>query len=100
WINERIASASKATDKKWLEGFIRLSRSGNYFDLSEEIKKITVPTLLICADEDIVTPKSEMKKMAEKIPHSSLVVLHKTGHAAFYEKANLWIKKVESFLSY
>ncbi len=100
WINERIANASKATDKKWLEGFIRLSRSGNYFDLSEEIKKITVPTLLICADEDIVTPKSEMKKMAEKIPHSSLVVLHKTGHAAFYEKANLWIEKVESFLSY
>jgi len=99
WINGRIENASKVTDKKWLEGFIRLSRSGSYFDLSEEIKKITVPTLLMCADEDIVTPKSEMKKMAKKIPRSSLVILHKTGHAAFYEKADLWIKQVETFLS-
>ncbi len=98
WIEERIKNASKVTNKNWLDGFTRLSRSGAYFDLSEKIKEIDVSTLLICADEDMVTPKNEMKKMAKKIKNSSLVTLHKTGHAAFYEKADLWCEIVESFI--
>lgn len=99
WIEERINNAAKVTNKDWLEGFARLSRSGAYFDLSNKIEKINVPTLLIGANEDIVTPKYEMKKMAEQIPNSSFVLIRKAGHAAFYEKADLWIDVVKGFLS-
>ncbi|HEU24995.1 MAG: alpha/beta hydrolase [Mesoaciditoga sp.] len=99
WIEERIKNASKNTDKEWLNGFIRLSRSGSYFDLSEEIKKIKAPTLLICADEDMITPKDTMEEMAKKICNSSFVKMQKTGHAAFYEKADLWCDNVEEFLA-
>ncbi len=98
WIEERIRNASKITDKNWLDGFVRLSRSGAYFDLSEKISKINMPTLLICADEDMITPKSAMKKMSEKMVKSSLIILRKTGHAAFYEKADLWCEKIQNFI--
>jgi|YelNatPaOPRAMG01_1025707.scaffolds.fasta_scaffold12275_2 3-oxoadipate enol-lactonase len=98
WIENRLKNASKVTDEEWLNSFIRLSRSGAYFDLSDEIGKINLSTLLICADEDMVTPKDAMNEMARKIRNSSLIKMRETGHAAFYEKEDLWCENVENFL--
>lgn len=98
WINSRIEGFKKAIDADWLDAFVRLSKSGSGFDLSEEVRKISAPTLLICAEEDFVTPKRTMEAMHEKIENSRLVSIPMAGHAAFLEKQDLFCDIVRGFL--
>lgn len=98
WISSRIRSFLSVITDEWLDAFVRLSRSGAYFDLSDEICKISIPTLLICAEEDIITPKERMEKMHEKIKNSQIVSIPKAGHAAFLEKVDLFCDIVKGFL--
>ncbi len=47
--------------------------------------QISVPTLVLVGEEDVITPPDEVKVMAGAIPNSRLVVIPKAGHLAPYE---------------
>lgn len=98
WIENRIQIASKNTTREWLDGFVRLSRSGSNFDLSESLKALKMRVLLISASEDIVTPEIDMREMFKIINNSSFVLMPDAGHAAFMEKPDLFCEIVEDFL--
>jgi len=84
---QRQAMFKSMLTKEWFEAFIRLSRSASNFYVSpEQLRTITVPTLLIGAEDDIVTPVRYMETMHENMPGSELVVLPKAGHGAVIEK--------------
>ncbi len=98
WINSRIEGFKTVIDTDWLDAFVRLSKSGAGFDLSEEVRKISASTLLMCAEEDIVTSKRTMEAMHEKIENSRIVSIPLAGHAAFLERQDLFCDIVKGFL--
>ena len=46
---------------------------------------INVPTLIVCGDEDVLTPPGESRAMHAAIPHSTLGIIPQAGHASNIE---------------
>jgi pimeloyl-ACP methyl ester carboxylesterase len=44
-----------------------------------------IPVLVICGDEDQLTPVSHSRALAEALPHAALVEIPKGGHVALLE---------------
>lgn len=55
-------------------------------DLSAEISRISVPTVLIWGEQDALIPLAVQQAMATAIPAARLEVLPGTGHAAHWEE--------------
>lgn len=55
-------------------------------DLSEEIKKIQVPALIICGMEDKMTPVDFSRRVADSISGSQLSLIAGAGHMVMMEK--------------
>jgi proline iminopeptidase len=68
------------------------------YDFEEEIKKFTMPALVVVGDEDdrCIEPSFFLKAT---IPASGLVVFPKTGHAVNLEEPSLFNAAVSDFLS-
>jgi pimeloyl-ACP methyl ester carboxylesterase len=65
-------------------------------DTTEYLSKIKIPTLVICGENDALTPTSVMKAMAEKINGAKFIVIKNSGHMSPIEnpkKVNEAIKK-------
>lgn len=86
WLKVREETFSKATKKEWYQGFIRLVRSAEDFNITKEISKIKVPTLIIGAEYDATTPIRYQEEMQRRIANSKLVIIKGSGHASMYEK--------------
>ncbi|KAF2955303.1 alpha/beta hydrolase [Marinitoga sp. 38H-ov] len=98
WLKNRRKIFKELLTKEWFDGFIRLASSNLNFDVSNEIEKIKCETLLIAADEDIITPISDMEFINKKIKKSEMVIIKNSGHAAFLEKINIYCNIVKGFL--
>ncbi len=84
----RVMSKSALTEE-WFEAFVRLSRSAyNYYIPPEQLRTITVPTLLIGAEDDIITPIEYMETLHENIKGSEFVVIPRAAHGAVIERMN------------
>jgi proline iminopeptidase len=66
-------------------------------EYADKLPGIKVPTLVICGDHDESDP-SLSRFMHEKIAGSRLVVLPQSGHMAFVDQSNLYLKAVNDFL--
>jgi pimeloyl-ACP methyl ester carboxylesterase len=72
------------------------SRRPSLYDLVEEMKKITAPTLIMTGDEDwaCLEPGILMKKT---IPTAALAVLPNAGHAINLEESHAFNRHVDEF---
>ena len=52
------------------------------FDRSEELHRISTPTLVICAEDDFLTPPYFSRELARVIPGAELALLERGGHCA------------------
>ncbi len=59
---------------------------------------ISIPTLVICGEEDKLTPPEVMKSMAEIINNSTFVVIAGAGHMAPIEASDIANEKIKEFL--
>lgn len=66
-------------------------------DLTPELKKITLPTLLIWGNEDRDTPIYMAKKLRKKIVNSALIVFKNAGHYAYLDAGELFTRVLLSF---
>ena len=57
----------------------------NQFDVRNEVGKIKLPCLILCGDEDKLTPPSLSKKLNEAIEGSRLEILPAAGHMVMIE---------------
>jgi len=71
----------------------------NNFDLSDRLEQISVPTLVIGADEDKMTPLSYSQFLAEQIPQAQLAVIEQAGHYMPVEKTAAVTAPIASFLA-
>jgi 3-oxoadipate enol-lactonase len=99
WLLERRKLFKDFLTKEWFDGFIRLASSNATYDIRNELSKIEKQTLLIAAEEDIITPYSQMREMDASMPNSKFVCIPNTGHAAFLEKIDEVCALIKGFLS-
>ncbi len=77
---------------------INLANASLKHDLRDRVSEITVPTLIIVGEEDILTPFKYSKELNEKIRGSKLVVIKGCGHASPLEKPDEFNAIVMDFL--
>lgn len=63
-------------------------------DRRPELASITVPTLVIAGDQDVIIPPAEAELMAREIPNAQLHVVTGTGHMSPMENATAWSSAV------
>lgn len=66
-------------------------------EYTDRLSTIHVPTLVICGDHDESDP-SLSRTMHDKIAGSKLAIMPQSGHLAFVDQPNLYIKTVNDFL--
>lgn len=67
-------------------------------DTTNYLSKIKIPTLILCGEDDRLTPPDVMQKMAEQIPNSKFVIVPDAGHMAPIENAEFVNSRIKRFL--
>jgi len=67
------------------------------FDVMEEVGAITVPTLVICGDQDALTPIKYSRYLADRIAGSRLEIVEGAGHKVMLERPQAFNKRLEAF---
>ena len=68
-------------------------------DSTPMLPGISVPTLIIAGDEDVVTPVAEAEIMKAGIPASTVSVLHRAGHLSNLEDSAGWNAALANWLT-
>ncbi|MEO8496540.1 MAG: alpha/beta fold hydrolase [Planctomycetota bacterium] len=67
-------------------------------DMTSELPKIDVPTLVICGEHDAIVPVAEMRSIADVLPNASFVAVPRSGHMAPLEAPEAVNAAIRSFL--
>ena len=62
------------------------------------LAKIKIPTLLLCGEDDRLTPPDVMELMAEQIPGSQFDIVPGAGHMSPIENASFVNSRIKKFL--
>lgn len=66
--------------------------------LANELGDITVPTLVIVGNQDILTPRGDAEDIADRIPTAELVVISGAAHGLMIEHATTFNRVLLDFL--
>lgn len=69
------------------------------FDRMNEIERIALPALIICGEDDRLTPVKYSKYMKERIRNARLVTIRDAGHSVMLEKPEELNAAIRSFIS-
>lgn len=67
-------------------------------EMREHIKNISVPTLVLCGIEDMVTPVDQSSFMIKQIPNSTLHSINGAGHLSNLEQPEIFNKHLGDFV--
>lgn len=68
-------------------------------DSTPQLSTINVPTLIVCGEEDAITPAKEMRDLAAVIPGAELEIVEGAGHLANLERPVEFNAAILRFLS-
>ena len=68
------------------------------FNVNEQLSKINTKTLLIAAENDILTQLESMKKIESQIPNSKLVIIRNCAHSIPAEKPLRFAELITNYL--
>jgi pimeloyl-ACP methyl ester carboxylesterase len=72
------------------------------FDLMKEVEKIDLPTLILCGEEDEMTPIRYSKYsefLHRQIKHSKMEILPDAGHMVMMESPQTFNEKIKAFIA-
>ena len=95
---EMLQTAVQEMQKNTADVLISDFTACGRFDVMNEVQAITVPTLVICGDQDALTPIKYSRYLADKITGASLAVIAGAGHLVMMERPEEFNKAVETFL--
>jgi pimeloyl-ACP methyl ester carboxylesterase len=93
---DTVVNRSKKSSPVGVKGSL-LAMAGRT-DTTHNLTKISIPTLIICGDEDKLSPPDVMKSMADKIKDSEFVLIKDAGHMTPIEKPQAVNKSIKDFL--
>ncbi len=70
----------------------------DHFDLMNEIEKITLPTLILCGEDDQLTPPKYSQFLQSRIKGSKMEILPNAGHMVMMEAAQAFNEKIKQFI--
>jgi pimeloyl-ACP methyl ester carboxylesterase len=85
---------------EFLDAMIRLTESAESHDVFKNLNTIETPTLVIAADQDMLTPPHEQEAIVNAMPIARLITFRETGHASMYERPELFITTLVGYLSH
>lgn len=65
--------------------------------IEEELSKIRIPTLIVCGEEDKMTPPNLSRELAARIPGAQLVLIPETGHMVMLEEPERLAEELRAF---
>ncbi len=65
--------------------------------ITDHLKHVTVPTLIIWGSRDRVAPLEHGALLAKRIPNARLVIIRGAGHMPFYQKPTQFVKLARGF---
>jgi 3-oxoadipate enol-lactonase len=68
-------------------------------DLRNHLSEITVPTMVMVGNQDILTPRGDAEELAERIPTAELVVISGAAHGLMVEHASTYNRVLLDFLA-
>ena len=71
----------------------------NQFDMLEDLPAIKTPTLVLCGQEDQLTPLRYSQYLADQMPNADLNIIPKAGHMVMLEEPQLVANALRVFLS-
>ncbi|GBD88452.1 3-oxoadipate enol-lactonase 2 [bacterium BMS3Abin03] len=93
---DRVVSHSKENYPEGVKGCLLAMAART--DTTSYLSKIAIPVLLICGEEDKLTPPDVMMSMADKIHTAEFVVVEKAGHMTPVENSKEVNKHIYNFL--
>jgi pimeloyl-ACP methyl ester carboxylesterase len=69
------------------------------FDMMNEIGRIDLPTLIVCGEDDMLTPVKFSQYMKERIRNARIVIIPGAGHSVMLEKPKELNDALRSFLA-
>jgi len=71
----------------------------DHFDKMNEIGLIDLPTLIVCGEDDALTPVKYSQYVKEKIRNARIVVIPDAGHSVMLERPEELNEALRSFLA-
>jgi pimeloyl-ACP methyl ester carboxylesterase len=68
------------------------------FDIMKEVERINLPTLILCGEDDQLTPVKYSQSLQSRIKGSKMEVLPDAGHMVMMEAPQLFNKKIGEFI--
>ncbi|HSL88009.1 MAG TPA: alpha/beta hydrolase [Ignavibacteriaceae bacterium] len=93
---DRIIETSSQYDPAGVKGCL-LAMLGRT-DTTAYLEKINIPTLLICGEQDSLTPPAVMKEMQNRIKNAEYVEIENAGHMTPIEKPEEVNSAIKNFL--
>lgn len=102
WMGKRkeLLTRTAFANPDFLARMVRLTRSAESHDVRERLGGIDCPVLIISSDQDHITPVEEQVYLREHIRGAEHVLLPRTGHAAFYERPDLFVSVMMGFINH
>jgi pimeloyl-ACP methyl ester carboxylesterase len=69
------------------------------FDMMNEVEKIKIPTLILCGDEDELTPVKYSQFLLQRLKGSKLETFPNAGHMVMMESAETFNEKIGEFIT-
>jgi pimeloyl-ACP methyl ester carboxylesterase len=81
------------------EQLIRLTNSSGNFNVIDKLPALDIPILVVSADKDYLTPRSEQEIIVRLVKNAYHIVLSDCGHASVYEKPLLFCSLTLGFIN-
>jgi len=79
-------------------GFIGCCEAISRIDLTERLREIKCPTLVIVGDQDMGTPPAMAREIHQNLPGSALEVIHSAAHLSNIEQPDVFNTTLLNFL--
>ena len=74
-------------------------RQNTFLEITlDRLQSLSVPTLVLAADADLLAPPALMRLVAERMPKCEFVTIQDAGHSAHWERPEQWNKIVLEFI--
>lgn len=68
------------------------------YDVRDKLPNLDIPTLIVSARHDWITPVSQGEEIHRLLPNSQMIVFEKSGHMPFIEEQAAFIKTLIDFI--
>ena len=69
------------------------------FDVLSELESISAPALILCGEDDLLTPPKYSQFMSEKIPNAKLTIVPESGHMVMLEQPGVVGDLISQFIN-